>query len=295
MANIVQINTVGDYERLFGYAGAHPLISVMEYATVSPVTLTLNTYHVYAIFFLDAPKREISHGLGRYHTDEGTIVCIAPGQTSGRDAAGEKIEVSGWGLLFHPDLLHGTPMEKKIFRYPFFDYAFRQALCATEEELQTIFDLLRQLQSELTYPPSETQNAILAGYIEVILGICQRMYSRLQHKSEPADRDILSRLEQVLIAYYEHGLHLTLGLPTVHYCADNLSLTANYLSAVVRRASGMTPKDYIARFLVQQAKTLLTQGVGIAQVAYRLGFDYPPNFSRFFRRYTGLTPSEYRA
>ena len=50
----------------------------------------------------------------------GTVICVAPGQIGGKEDNGEQVMLTGWALLFHPDLLHGTHWIKKIKHYSFF-------------------------------------------------------------------------------------------------------------------------------------------------------------------------------
>lgn len=41
------------------------------------------------------------------------------GQLGGKEDNGERTSIAGWALLFHPDLLHGFPLEKRISEYSF--------------------------------------------------------------------------------------------------------------------------------------------------------------------------------
>ena len=61
MAKIMKIRNVGDYSRYVGHTDRHPLVSVIDYAEVSPVRHSLNNYSVYGIFFHD--EAEIDSGI----------------------------------------------------------------------------------------------------------------------------------------------------------------------------------------------------------------------------------------
>ena len=71
------------------------------------------------------------------------MICVAPGQLGGKEDNGERVRLTGWALLFHPDLLHGTRLEKEIRTYSFFDYRVNEALHMTEEEQERIVAILR--------------------------------------------------------------------------------------------------------------------------------------------------------
>lgn len=53
MSKILKIRNVGDYSQWVGHTDTHPLVSVIDYAEVSPVRHCLNNYSVYGIFFHD--------------------------------------------------------------------------------------------------------------------------------------------------------------------------------------------------------------------------------------------------
>ena len=50
MSNILQVKYPGDYSRYLGQSDVHPLVSVVEYAELSPIRHTLNNYSVYGMF-----------------------------------------------------------------------------------------------------------------------------------------------------------------------------------------------------------------------------------------------------
>ena len=105
--------------------------------------------------------------------------------------------------------------------------------------------------------------------------------------------DILIRFDRLLRNYFEDKLQLTLGLPTVQYCADKLCMSPNYFGDVIKKTTGDTASSHIRRFVLQLAKNGLAAGETVSQVSDRLGFEYPQHFSRMFKKQEGITPSEY--
>jgi len=81
----------------------------------------------------------------------------------------------------------------------------------------------------------------------------------------------------------------------IDFYADRLCVSTNYMSALVKRESGLTVLQWIDRALLREAKVLLhhTQ-MPVAEVAETLGFATPSFFIRFFRQQTGQTPLQYR-
>ena len=289
----MKVRDVADYSRYLGCADQHPLLCVIDYAEVSPIRHSLNNYSVYGIFFHDEAEIDLAYGCGKYDYKKGTVICVAPGQIGGKEDNGEEVMLTGWALLFHPDLLHGTPLEKSIRNYSFFDYRVNEALHMTDEEHDILASLMRQMRKELTGKPDELQNAILVNYIELALNFCQRFYNRQFTTRKIENSDILTRFEHLLRDYYDQKLQLTLGLPSVQYCADKLCMSANYFGDVIKKTTGDTASDHIRRFVIRLAKNGLAAGETVTQVSDRLGFEYSQHLSRMFKKQEGITPSEY--
>lgn len=293
MSKIMKVKNVSDYSQWVGHTDYHPLVSVINYAEVSPIRHSLNNYSVYGIFFHDKAEIDLAYGCGKYDYKEGTVICVAPGQIGGKEDNGERVMLTGWALLFHPDLLHNTPLEKTIKSYSFFDYRVNEALHMTNEEHDIFVSLMQQIRDELQKRHDELQDTIIVGYIELVLNFCQRFYNRQFITRKLVNSDILIKFDGLLRDYYEQKKQLTLGLPTVQYCADKLCMSPNYFGDLIKKTTGDTASNYIRQCIIQHAKNSLANGATIAQVAYELGFEYPQHLSRMFKKQTGMTPSAY--
>ena len=293
MSKILKVRNVNDYGSCLGCAVRHPLVCVVDYAEVSPIRHSLNDYSVYALFLRDDADVDLDYGCGKYDYNKGTLLCVAPGQVGGKEDNGERVSITGWALLFHPDLLHGFPLERHMKDYSFFEYQVNEALHMTDEEHDILVSFMRQIQDELCKKPDQLQNAILVGYIELMLNFCQRFYNRQFLTRKMENSDILVRFDRLLRDYFEDEQQLTLGLPTVQYCADKLCLSPNYFGDVIKKTTGDTTSNHIRRFIVRLAKNGLAAGETVSQVSDRLGFEYSQHFSRMFKKQEGITPSEY--
>jgi AraC-like DNA-binding protein len=68
-----------------------------------------------------------------------------------------------------------------------------------------------------------------------------------------------------------------------------------YLSQVLKEKTGRTARSYIIQMVILEAKVLLDRlDLSILQIADELHFSNPFHFSRFFKKYTSVTPSAYR-
>ena len=77
--------------------------------------------------------------------------------------------------------------------------------------------------------------------------------------------------------------------------AQKLNIHPNYLSNIIKSQTGKTVKQWIDERIISEAKSLLNNtDMSVSQIAYRLTYDDTSNFSRFFKKKTGLTPAKYR-
>ncbi len=293
MNKILKVNSPADYSTYLGLTDSHPLVSVIDYNAISPIRSSLNNYGVYAIFLRDDDSVNLQYGCGKYDYKASTLLCVSPGQIGGKEDNGERISISGWALLFHPDLLHGTPLEKSIREYSFFEYHINEGLHMNREEHDIIVSLLEAIKRETEVERDPEQNEIIIGYINVLLKYCKRFYNRQFITRKLENSDVLARVQQTLVDYYAQGLQFKHGTPTIQYLADRLCMSPNYLGDLIKRTTGETAGTHLRNFLVLRAKNGLSAGKTISQVAYDIGLEYPQHLSRMFKKQTGLTPSEY--
>lgn len=293
MSKILKVNSPGDYSAYLGQKDRHQLVSVINYNALSPIRSSLNHYGVYGIFLRDDSSIDLQYGCGKYDYKESTLLCVSPGQIGGKEDNGETVSISGWALLFHPDLLHGTRLEKLIHQYSFFDYHINEGLHMSKEEHDIIVSLLKAIQREIDQAHDDVQNDIIVGYINVLLKYCKRFYNRQFATRRHENTDVLARFQNTLSEYYAQGLQLKQGIPTIQYMADKLYMSPNYLGDLIKRATGETAGNHIRNFLVIQTKNGLAAGKTISEVAYEIGMDYPQHLSRMFKKQTGMTPSAY--
>lgn len=294
MAKILKVSRPADFSSYIGApVSPHPLVCVIDYSELSRVPHSLNNYGVYGLFMHTNLDIDLTYGCGRYDYKNGTLICVAPGQIGGKEDDGRFIDLDGWALLFHPDLLHGTGLEKRIKEFTFFDYHVNEALHLTDGEREIVASLMRSIRAETLSSRDAVQDRIIVSLIEALLNYCKRFYDRQFLTRRIENNDILVRFDRLLTECFTGARAEENGIPGLQYFADRLCMSPNYFADVIKRATGDSAGAYIRHYIVRVAKNRLMAGGGIAGVAYSLGFDYPQHFSRMFKKLTGLTPSEY--
>ena len=294
MKNILHVSDPNIYASYLGAPTLHPLVNVIHYDEVSPIRSSLNQYGVYGLFIQRNFPKNLTYGMKMFDAADGSIIAVEPGQIGGKEDDGEKIFISGWVLMFSPELLHGTDLEKRMKDYHFFSYFATETLKMDPSEWGRITQMLTQMRHELQEnPDSPALRAVILAYIRLVLEYCNRIYLRQLSKEENTSSDILKRFHNLLRDYYLEGRQLDQGVPSVQYCADQLAYSARYLGDVIHKATGGTAIGYIHSFVIEQGKNLLMNGHNIGETAHLLGFEYPHHFTRLFKKTTGITPSEF--
>ena len=134
-------------------------------------------------------------------------------------------------MLFSPELLHGTPLARRMHEFTFFAYQANEALHMTAEERATLIVLMKQIQEELGKHPDTHQRTILVAYIELILNFCLRFYERQFATRKSSNHDVLARFEVLLHDYYKEGGNsptgcpVSAGVPNGFACPPTISAT----------------------------------------------------------------------
>lgn len=300
MKNSLHIESISQVHRLFGLAPPHhPLVSVVgafDPAALAGLADTAVVSGLYSVSLKAGIGGHCLYGRNRYDYQDGTLVCIAPGQViQYAPDEGTPDMAESWNLLFHPDLIRRSELGRQISQYGFFRYEANEALHVSAQEKQTLRQLIDTLRHEYSQNLDRHSQALIVSHIKLLLDYCTRFYDRQFYTRSNLNKDVASEFEQVLMAYYAKGLQETQGLPTVAYCGKQLNLSPYYLSDLLKKETGRSASDHIHFFVLDLAKTrLLASSQSISDIAYDLGFAYPQHFSKLFKAKTGIAPKDYR-
>ena len=295
MEEVKRLDTVRQYNDYAGVDTLHPLVSVVIFNDVPTIIHYRHYMGVYAVFFKNIKCGDITYGCQNYDYEDGTMVFVSPGQVYGIDSNGIAVIPSGWGLIFHPDLLKGTHLAKTIRDYSFFSYEVNEALHLSKKEKKTIVESLEKIAAEIEQNIDKHSKTLIVSNIELFLNYCMRFYDRQFITRSHANKDILVRFENLLMDYFRSEKASQLGLPSVAYCADQLHLSPNYFGDLIKKETGSTALDYIQSKTIDEAKTsIFDSSKTFNEIAAELGFKYQQHFTRLFKQKTGMTPQEYR-
>lgn len=159
-----------------------------------------------------------------------------------------------------------------------------------KQENSTISALMHYVQctAKNAHNPSrgDIDNNILALLRSELIDIFLRR--NLAVREATADEQLVKRFNVLLAVHsFEHR--------DVEHYAEEFNLSPKRFAAKVKRITGTTPSDLIASAVVRNAKKLLVSTeLSSAEIAEKLNFATTSFFCRYFKRYAGCTPQEWR-
>ncbi len=286
--------TISELHRTTGFPPPmHPLISLIRCGGTCSIGEKEFTSDFYLISFKKLKSGIIRYGQTKYDHANGSMAFIKPRQVA--EFRNLEFEEDGFVIFIHEDFLHGHPLHAAIKKYGFFEYEVNEALHLSPKEEELIWDLFNRIDAEYRNNPDEFSRNIMLTHIDSVLSYAQRFYKR-----QFIDRTILStktvsKFNEALKEYLAAGSLQDQGLPTVTLLASKLHLSSRYLSDLLKEETGKTAMELIHIHLISEAKNLLKgadQSVG--EIAYTLGFENLPYFSRLFKKEVGVSPMQYK-
>jgi AraC-like DNA-binding protein len=295
MSEILPFDTVVQYNTYNNHETLHPLVSVVDLSKATCTRDKRMNMGLYTVFLKDVKCGNMHYGNNYYDYQEGTLIFFAPGQIYSLENEGEVSESRGYALVFHPDLVRGTSLGRRMQEYSFFSYNVNEALHLSEQERQVVIDCLHKIRFELQHAVDKHSKTLIVSNIELFLNYCVRFYDRQFITRENAHKGTLQKFESLLNDYFSSDKPQENGFPTVTWCAGELHLSPNYFGDLVKKETGKTAQEYIQIKLIDVAKEkIFDTNKSVSEVAYELGFKYPSHFTRLFKQRVGQSPNEYR-
>jgi len=292
------INSISELHRLVSLPKPeHPLVSVIDLKDVivnKDESKRSVIYNFYSICIKRNFKGKLKYGQQYYDFDEGLMTFFSPGQVISTDVEEDHV-LNGWWLVVHPDFLRNHSLGKVIQNYGYFSYAVNEALHLSEKEEDMLTSIAQHIKQEYRSSTDKFSQDVILSQIELLLSYSNRFYDRQFMTRKQASNDLLVGLENLLKDYFDSEKVFELGLPTVHYISEQLNISSNYLSDMLRALTGQSTQQHIHHHLIEKAKKFLTgTSLSVSEIAYQLGFERPQSFNKLFKSKTQISPLEFR-
>ena len=198
-------------------------------------------------------------------------------------------------IAISPDFMRRINIDIKNMMPLFLKFVENPALTLTPEESRSMRGMIAQIERETRGPETHFSFDIVSGLIAAtIYKVGDIMYHYLAE--HPEGQNSHNRAEE----YFKQFTHL-LGEHfreerSVGFYARQLCITPKYLTTLIKRISGQSVSEWIDNYVILEAKTLLKYStMSIQEIAYYLNFPNQSFFGSYFKRNTGMSPSQYKA
>lgn len=194
------------------------------------------------------------------------------------------------------DFLKRINIDTKHILPLFLQFSDHPCLEITSQESLALRNFIALIEQELKAPESEFSTEIIGGLIAGTIykvGEILRRYLSEHPKAEnlPHDRTkaYFTLFTQLLNKHYKQER-------SVGFYARQLCITPKYLTTLIKRISGKSVSEWIDNYVILEAKALLKySNMSIQEIAYSLNFPNQSFFGSYFKRNTGMSPSQYKA
>lgn len=233
-------------------------------------------------------KLNLKVNLFQYELAENDLVIVPPSAIK-QFSFQDKVEY--FALLFTPQYLFNSGFYQKQFKlFSFFDSDAHTKLSLSAEDARFALQSIELIQNKLNQSenPQNRQSIIELLFQAIILHLISFTDKADEQDKSIYKKDLLYRFLTLLPKSFKENRE-------VNFYAEQLNVNAKYLTQVLSKKTGKSARDFITEMVVMEAKILLDHPKNtIRDIAEQLNFSDQFHFSHFFKKYTGLSPLQYR-
>lgn len=178
-------------------------------------------------------------------------------------------------------LLHRLYMDNTIRLHPILNLKIKDYTL-----IEQLFSLINQYYHQEELP---NKNEVIIHLLSALINELNRLHSTEPRHCKP------SRVEMITNSFFTLLFKNYAKERRSSFYANQLNISPKYLTTIIRQKTGKSISDWINELTITYAKTLLkSTNRPITQISDDLGFAEPTLFARYFKRYTSMTPSEFR-
>lgn len=200
-----------------------------------------------------------------------------------------KLECEGYMLLFDIDFFLKTSVPKdSILNRKIFKNMTQPFVHLAEEEAQALSDIFESMLHTTAFSNREKDEMMAVKILELLIH-CDQYFTRCGLIGQSSIyHPLIQKFNELLDREFKKQR-------SVQFYASSLNVHPNHLNFLLKTHIGMNAKQHINKKILSESKYLLsTSNFIIKEIANRVGFDDPNNFSTFFQKCTGMSPGSYR-
>lgn len=238
-------------------------------------------HHFYTFILVLGGNGSHDVDFNTYAIQANRLFLISPGQVH---AWNELKDVTGYVVMFTDSFVALSKGRKLMNAWPLFRVGQANFIDLTDEEVLAWAEECRFMENEMRAPDAFSRDAVFYS-IGTLLVRASRLYASMVHT---LTQGLLFRFQELVEEHF-----MEKRMPKEYSAL--LHVTPNHLNAIVKKMSGKSAGELIRQRIVLEAKRSLAHThLSVAEIAFQLGFEDNSYFGRFFRKYAGSTPNQFR-
>lgn len=240
------------------------------------------------IFLCEEGYAIVSANFKRRPLRRGNIVLVFPDTLFVVHAVSKKFRVLS--LDMSPELFDETTFSLSS---AFFDRVYDDPIFQTSTEQYEVLHSWHQHNDYCMHMlVGKTARMTMRNQIQNLFTVIETL---TMHNIPAKNIKPISTVRQQFNRFYRLLVENCYSQHDVKFYADKLCITPYYLSKITFKTLGISPKELIDRQIVMEMKRLLVStDLSAKEIADRFHFDSTSYMGRYFRRHTGMTPTEFR-
>lgn len=229
-----------------------------------------------------------------YRQSVGDLLFIRPGMTHSCTGAGPE----GFTYFSVHFSIHDTSFCRELNRCKDIYYPENSNLAlGLSPSLSTLYGLATEhLSSSLSSSKQMKVHAAVFELLGSLVGQLSQQASVTLSRKETIAHQIAEHIEDSVRYIHLHGEIQESDRTWIQDIAKSLSISPSQVNRIFREVYGIAPRKFLSETLLNEAQRLLKQtDLNIDHIAMMLGYKTNAHFSRQFKRWTGIAPSEYRS
>jgi len=236
-------------------------------------------------------KAKIKVSLSEYILVKGDLITILPGQVTSIKEVSEDFRIDY--LTVSESLVNDTVIRISRLSPLFFIHIRKKHIYKfSEDEIYRYTEYCNLAENRLKIK----EDAFQREYIINLLSLFYLdLYDNYKNTALAIESVTDKRKEQLAFEFFQLMLQYHKEHHEVAFYAEKMFITPKYLSTVIKEVSGRSAKDWIIEYIMLEIKLLLKySALNIQEITVRTNFSNQASLGRFFKKHTGMSPSEYK-
>lgn len=250
----------------------------------------VSEYHrlkFYTLIYIQENQGTHTIDLLTHQLSKGDILLISKEQIQ---AYQEIQHLKGHNILFTEDFLTKNLSSQDISSYQllFNNQLNSPKISLTSERISEVNNIIEALYSEQKQTNDYLKEDILRNQLRILLLKCEREQNNVSNIPKSANFEQFITFQKLVIKHFSN----------THNAKDyakTMSISYKHLNDICKKFTKQTAKVFIDNYIILESKRQLTlKNIPIKEISYSLGFEEITNFTKFFKKRTSATPSNYR-